>query len=62
MGASRTASVKMQYEPAAEAARPSLRVCAAFSHDQQVSRPCGLMYQNIVSRSARMIFLRRFDE
>ena len=34
MGGSRTASVKMQYGPAAEAARSRLKVSAAISYDQ----------------------------
>ena len=47
MGGWRTASVKIQYEPAAEADRPRSRVSAAFLHEEWANRPCGLMYRTI---------------
>ena len=46
-GGWRTASVKMQHEPAAEADRPRSRVSAAFLHEQWANRPYGLMYWTI---------------
>ena len=46
-GVSRTASVKMQQECAAEAARPRSRVSAEFSHGQWANRSCGLTYRTI---------------
>ena len=47
MGGWRTASVKIQHEPAAEADRPRSRVSAAFLHEEWANRPCGLMYRTI---------------
>ena len=46
-GGWRTASVKMQHEPAAEADRPRSRVSVACLHEQWANCPCGLRYRTI---------------
>ena len=47
MGDVRTASVKMQHEPAAETDKPLSKVSAAFLHEQWANRPCDLMFRTI---------------